>query len=92
MTKGWKLCVKWKDGTASWEWLTDLKESYPIKVAEFAISPGSPGKWFKKMSVNHLVNNLCAGAIFFGVTLRNFFNSLRVFSLRNFSLRRIFIV
>jgi hypothetical protein len=19
MTKGWKLCVKWKDGTASWE-------------------------------------------------------------------------
>jgi hypothetical protein len=38
MTKGWKLCVKRKDGTTSWEWLADLKESYPIKVAEFAIS------------------------------------------------------
>jgi hypothetical protein len=21
--KGWKLCVKWKDGTTSWERLTD---------------------------------------------------------------------
>jgi hypothetical protein len=53
---------------------------------------GSPGKWFKMTSVSHPVNNLCAGAFFFGVTLRNFFDSLRVFSLRNFSLRRIFIV
>jgi hypothetical protein len=54
--------------------------------------PGSPGKWFKKMSVSHPVNNWHAGAIFFGVTLGNIFDSLRVFSLRNFSLRRIFIV
>jgi hypothetical protein len=54
--------------------------------------PGSPGKWFKKTSVSHPVNNLRAGAFFFGVTLRNFFDSLRVFSLRRFSLRRIFIV
>jgi hypothetical protein len=46
---------------------------------------GSPGKWFKKTSVSHPVNNLRAGAIFFGVTLRIFFDSLRVFSLRNFS-------
>jgi hypothetical protein len=38
MTKGWKLCIKWKDGTTSWEGLTDLKESYPIEVAEFAVS------------------------------------------------------
>jgi hypothetical protein len=38
MTKGWKLCIKWKDGTTSWERLADLKESYPIEVAKFAIS------------------------------------------------------
>ncbi len=38
MTKGWKLCVKWKDDMTSWERLTDLKESYPIEVAEFAVS------------------------------------------------------
>jgi hypothetical protein len=46
----------------------------------------------QKTSVSHPVNNLRAGAILFGVTLRNFFDSLRVFNLRNFSLRRIFIV
>jgi hypothetical protein len=37
-TKGWKLCVKWKDGSTSWESLKDLKESYPVQVAEFAVN------------------------------------------------------
>ena len=36
-TKGWKLCVKWKDGTTSWEALKDLKESNPVEVAEYAV-------------------------------------------------------
>ena len=36
-TKGWKLCVTWRDGTSSWERLSDLKESYPIQVAEYAV-------------------------------------------------------
>ena len=40
MTKGWQLCVEWKDGTTSWERLADLKESNPIKVAEFAVAHG----------------------------------------------------
>jgi hypothetical protein len=35
-TKGWHLCVKCKDGTTSWERLADLKESYPVEVAEYA--------------------------------------------------------
>ena len=39
-TKGWQLCVEWKDGTTSWERLTDLKESNPIEVAEFATAHG----------------------------------------------------
>ena len=39
-TKGWKLCIEWKDGTTSWERLADLKESYPIEVAEYAIAHG----------------------------------------------------
>jgi hypothetical protein len=29
-TKGWHLCVEWKDGTKSWERLADLKESNPV--------------------------------------------------------------
>jgi hypothetical protein len=37
-TKGWKLCVKWRDGTTSWVRLADLKESFPIELAEFAVA------------------------------------------------------
>jgi hypothetical protein len=39
-TKGWHLCILWKDGSTSWEALKDIKESFPIQVAEFAISRG----------------------------------------------------
>jgi hypothetical protein len=35
-TKGWHLCVEWKNGTTSWERLADLKESNPVEVAEYA--------------------------------------------------------
>jgi uridine kinase len=35
-TKGWYLCVEWKDGNTSWEQLEDLKESNPVEVAEYA--------------------------------------------------------
>jgi hypothetical protein len=37
-TKGWKLCVEWKDGTTTWEPLSALKESNPVKVAQYAVS------------------------------------------------------
>ena len=37
-TKGWKLCVTWKDGTTSWEPLKDLKESNPLQVAEYVVA------------------------------------------------------
>jgi hypothetical protein len=39
-TIGWKLCVQWKDGTTTWERLADLKESYPVEVAEYAVAQG----------------------------------------------------
>ena len=39
-TIGWKLLVKWKDGSESWIQLKDLKESHPIEVAEYARSRG----------------------------------------------------
>ncbi len=35
-TKGWMLYVLWKDGSTSWEPLKDLKESFPVQVAQFA--------------------------------------------------------
>jgi hypothetical protein len=38
-TQGWQLCIKWKDGSTSWEELKDLKEATPIKTAEYALTP-----------------------------------------------------
>ena len=35
-TRGWELCVLWKDGSTDWVQLKDLKESYPLEVAEYA--------------------------------------------------------
>ena len=39
-TQGWDLLVAWKDGTESWVKLSDLKESYPVELAEYAKSRG----------------------------------------------------
>ena len=39
-TKGWKLCIEWKDGSTSWERLADLKELNPVEVADYAVAKG----------------------------------------------------
>ena len=39
-TAGWHLCVQWKDGSTSWEKLSDLKESHPVECSEYALSQG----------------------------------------------------
>ena len=39
-TKGWMFCVQWKDKCMSWEKLSDMKESYPIEVVEYATALG----------------------------------------------------
>ena len=36
-TKGWELLIEWKDGITNWVFLKDIKESYPVQVAEFAL-------------------------------------------------------
>ena len=35
-TRGWQLCIEWKDKPPSWERLSDMKESYPVEVSEYA--------------------------------------------------------
>jgi len=35
-TIGWQICCQWKDGSSSWENLSDLKESHPIETSEYA--------------------------------------------------------
>jgi hypothetical protein len=37
-TRCWKLCIKWKDGSTSWEKLALMKEGYPIEVAEYTMT------------------------------------------------------
>jgi hypothetical protein len=37
-TRGWELCVEWKDGTSTWVPFKDLKESNPVEIAEYAIA------------------------------------------------------
>ena len=37
-TRGWKLQAQWKDGTTTWEKLKDLKQCFPVEVAEYALS------------------------------------------------------
>eukprot|EP00804_Cyclotella_cryptica_P019304 CCRYP_006183-RA/>CCRYP_006183-RA protein AED:0.20 eAED:0.20 QI:0/0/0/1/0/0/5/0/657 len=37
-TRSWELCCEWKDVSTSWQKLSDLKESHPLQVAEFAVA------------------------------------------------------
>jgi hypothetical protein len=37
-TIGWELLVRWKDGSTTWVALKDLKESYPVQLAEYAVN------------------------------------------------------
>ena len=42
-THGVKLCLRWKNGSMTWERLIDLKKSYPLELAEYAIAKGIDG-------------------------------------------------
>ena len=35
-TKGWEILLQWKDGSTTWEMLKDVKECYPVQIAEYA--------------------------------------------------------
>ena len=37
-TRGWEICVTWKDGSTDWIALKDIKDSYPVELAEYAIN------------------------------------------------------
>ena len=36
-TKGWEILVQWKDQSTTWVTLKDMKHSYPVQLAEYAI-------------------------------------------------------
>ena len=35
-TKGWEILIRWKDGSATWETMKDVKNTYPLQLAEYA--------------------------------------------------------
>merc|ERR1712107_143636 len=39
-TKGWHVNIQWKDGSTTWIKLKDVKDSYPVELAEFAKENG----------------------------------------------------
>jgi hypothetical protein len=39
-TVGWQLCCQWKDGSSSWEKLSNLKELHPLETAKYAVTMG----------------------------------------------------
>ena len=34
--QGWDMLVQWKYGSTTWESLIDVKERYPVQVAEYS--------------------------------------------------------
>jgi hypothetical protein len=36
-TKGWEICIQWNDGSSSWHPLSEIKNSFPIHLADYAI-------------------------------------------------------
>ena len=43
-TAHWSICCQWKDGSTSWEKLSELKESHPVQTAVFAVALGTHQK------------------------------------------------
>ena len=39
-TAGWQVCDQWKDGSSSWQKLSDFKESHPVETAKYAVAQG----------------------------------------------------
>ena len=43
-TRGWSLLISWKDGTTEWIKLKDIKDSYPVQIAEYVTQNGIGGE------------------------------------------------
>jgi hypothetical protein len=53
-TKGWEICIAWQDGSTSWHKLSDVKNAYPLQLAEYVTKNGIANKpafawWVKPM-------------------------------------------
>ncbi len=39
-TRGWKLLMEWVDGSMDWVKLSEVKEAYPVQLAEYTMANG----------------------------------------------------
>ena len=55
-TDGWNVLIEMKDGSEQWYPLKDMKESYPVQVAEYAVAKGITNKpafsWWVHYTIN----------------------------------------
>ena len=35
--KGWEVCIQWKYGSFTWNQVKDVKEAYPVQIADYAV-------------------------------------------------------
>ena len=81
-TRGWHILVEWRDGSLSWHRMADIKESYPIQLAEYAISnkiDHEPAfKWWvektlkrKKRMINKVKSKYWRNTHKFGIEIPN---------------------
>jgi hypothetical protein len=36
-TEGWEICLQWTDGSTSWQPMIDVKNSFPVQLADYAL-------------------------------------------------------
>jgi len=39
-TRGWHILIEWRDGSMDWHKLAEIKDAYPVQLAEYAIANG----------------------------------------------------
>jgi hypothetical protein len=55
-TKGWEILVQWKDGSTTWVMLKDMKNSYPVQLAEDATQRRIVGDSAFASWIQHVLN------------------------------------
>jgi hypothetical protein len=55
-TNGWEILVQWKDGSVTWVALKDMKNSYPVQLAECATQKPVAGEPAFMWWINHVLN------------------------------------
>ncbi len=63
-THGWRICVEWNDGSTTWHPLADVKNSFMVELANYALQYGLENepafKWWIRPTIKHKELFICA--------------------------------